>query len=51
MTGTSTAFGWSLNAGSTHPPPSTFFRQALSTLKVTPSEVVTDAAPVYPRCA
>jgi transposase-like protein len=25
-----------------------FFRQALSTLKVTPSEVVTDAAPVYP---
>jgi transposase-like protein len=26
-----------------------FFRQALATLKVTPSEVVTDAAPVYPR--
>ncbi|MEV4629775.1 IS6 family transposase [Micromonospora sp. NPDC049523] len=26
-----------------------FFRRALSTLKVTPSEVVTDAAPVYPR--
>jgi transposase-like protein len=26
-----------------------FFRSALSTLKVTPSEVVTDAAPVYPR--
>jgi transposase-like protein len=25
-----------------------FFQQALSTLKVTPSEVVTDAAPVYP---
>ncbi|MFF0372650.1 IS6 family transposase [Micromonospora sp. NPDC005087] len=25
-----------------------FFRRALSTLKVTPSEVVTDAAPVYP---
>jgi transposase-like protein len=26
-----------------------FFRRALSTLRVTPSEVVTDAAPVYPR--
>ena len=26
-----------------------FFRRALSTLKVTPTEVVTDAAPVYPR--
>ena len=26
-----------------------FFRRALGTLKVTPSEVVTDAAPVYPR--
>jgi transposase, IS6 family len=26
-----------------------FFGRALSTLKVTPSEVVTDAAPVYPR--
>jgi transposase, IS6 family len=26
-----------------------FFRRALTTLKVTPSEVVTDAAPVYPR--
>jgi hypothetical protein len=26
-----------------------FFRRTLSTLKVTPSEVVTDAAPVYPR--
>jgi transposase-like protein len=26
-----------------------FFRRALDTLKVTPSEVVTDAAPVYPR--
>jgi transposase-like protein len=25
-----------------------FFRRALSTLKVTPAEVVTDAAPVYP---
>ena len=25
-----------------------FFRRALSTLKVKPSEVVTDAAPVYP---
>jgi transposase-like protein len=25
-----------------------FFRRALSTVKVTPSEVVTDAAPVYP---
>ncbi|GAA5202159.1 hypothetical protein GCM10023322_83480 [Rugosimonospora acidiphila] len=25
-----------------------FFRQALRTLKVTPTEVVTDAAPVYP---
>jgi transposase-like protein len=25
-----------------------FFRRALKTLKVTPSEVVTDAAPVYP---
>ncbi|MBQ0905577.1 DDE-type integrase/transposase/recombinase [Micromonospora sp. U21] len=25
-----------------------FFRRALSTLKVTPSEVVTEAAPVYP---
>jgi transposase-like protein len=25
-----------------------FFRRALSALKVTPSEVVTDAAPVYP---
>ncbi|GAA1577449.1 IS6 family transposase [Dactylosporangium maewongense] len=25
-----------------------FFRRALATLKVTPSEVVTDAAPVYP---
>ncbi|GAB3828787.1 hypothetical protein GCM10027610_014300 [Dactylosporangium cerinum] len=27
-----------------------FVRQALSTLKVTPSEVVTDAAAVYPAC-
>ena len=26
-----------------------FFRRALGTLKVTPSEVVTDKAPVYPR--
>jgi transposase-like protein len=26
-----------------------FFRRALTTLKVTPSEVVTDAAPIYPR--
>jgi transposase-like protein len=26
-----------------------FFRRALSTLKVMPTEVVTDAAPVYPR--
>ena len=26
-----------------------FFRRVLTTLKVTPSEVVTDAAPVYPR--
>ena len=26
-----------------------FFHRALSTLKVTPTEVVTDAAPVYPR--
>ena len=26
-----------------------FFRRALTTLKVTPVEVVTDAAPVYPR--
>jgi transposase-like protein len=26
-----------------------FFRRALVTLKVTPTEVVTDAAPVYPR--
>ena len=26
-----------------------FFHRALTTLKVTPSEVVTDAAPVYPR--
>jgi transposase-like protein len=26
-----------------------FFRRALTTLKATPSEVVTDAAPVYPR--
>jgi transposase, IS6 family len=26
-----------------------FFQRALSTLKVTPTEVVTDAAPVYPR--
>ena len=26
-----------------------FFRRALGTLKVTPTEVVTDAAPVYPR--
>jgi transposase-like protein len=26
-----------------------FFRRALSTFKVTPTEVVTDAAPVYPR--
>src|SRR6185369_17001875 len=26
-----------------------FFTRALATLKVTPSEVVTDAAPVYPR--
>ncbi|GAB3053303.1 hypothetical protein GCM10027186_00200 [Micromonospora schwarzwaldensis] len=26
-----------------------FFRRALSTVKVTPTEVVTDAAPVYPR--
>jgi transposase-like protein len=26
-----------------------FFRRALTTLKVTPSEVVTDKAPVYPR--
>jgi transposase-like protein len=26
-----------------------FFYRALSTLKVTPAEVVTDAAPVYPR--
>ena len=26
-----------------------FFRRALTTLKVRPSEVVTDAAPVYPR--
>jgi transposase, IS6 family len=25
-----------------------FFRRALSALKVTPTEVVTDAAPVYP---
>ncbi|GAA2357558.1 hypothetical protein Cme02nite_51230 [Catellatospora methionotrophica] len=25
-----------------------FFRRALATLKVTPTEVVTDAAPVYP---
>lgn len=27
-----------------------FFRRALSALKVTPSEVATDAAAVYPRC-
>jgi transposase-like protein len=26
-----------------------FFQRALATLKVTPSEVVADAAPVYPR--
>jgi transposase, IS6 family len=26
-----------------------FFRRALATLKVTPSEVVTDKAPIYPR--
>lgn len=26
-----------------------FFRRALSALKLTPSEIVTDAAPVYPR--
>ena len=26
-----------------------FFQRALTTLKVTPTEVVTDAAPVYPR--
>ena len=26
-----------------------FFRRALTTVKVTPTEVVTDAAPVYPR--
>ena len=26
-----------------------FFHRALTTLKVTPSEVVTDAAPIYPR--
>jgi DDE domain len=26
-----------------------FFRRALATLKVTPAEVVTDKAPVYPR--
>ena len=26
-----------------------FFHRALTTLKVTPTEVVTDAAPVYPR--
>jgi transposase-like protein len=26
-----------------------FFRRALGTLKVTPTEVVTDKAPVYPR--
>jgi transposase-like protein len=26
-----------------------FLRRALSTLKVTPTEVVTDAAPIYPR--
>ena len=26
-----------------------FFKRALATLKVTPTEVVTDAAPVYPR--
>jgi transposase-like protein len=26
-----------------------FFRRALTTLKVIPTEVVTDAAPVYPR--
>jgi transposase-like protein len=30
---------------------SRFFTRALRTLKVTPSEVVTDAAPVYPRRA
>jgi transposase-like protein len=28
-----------------------FFTQALRRLKVIPSEVVTDAAPVYPGCA
>lgn len=28
-----------------------FFRRALSTLKVTPSEVVTDAAAVYRACS
>jgi transposase-like protein len=28
-----------------------FFRRALSTLKVTPTEVVTDAAAVYPQCS
>jgi transposase-like protein len=30
-------------------PPGAFFHRALSTLKVRPTEVVTDAAPVYPR--
>jgi transposase-like protein len=27
-----------------------FFRRALSTVKLTPSEVTTDAAAVYPAC-
>ena len=31
-----------------HPPARRFFVRALRTLKVTPSEVITDAAPVYP---
>ncbi|MGC5016949.1 DDE-type integrase/transposase/recombinase [Micromonospora sp. DT47] len=28
-----------------------FFRRALSALKATPSEAVTDAAAIYPRCS
>jgi transposase-like protein len=28
-----------------------FFRRAIATLKVKPTEVVTDAAPVYPQCS
>jgi transposase-like protein len=52
FTGPSTRTGrsstcWSPRA-ETRPPRDWFFQRALTMLKVTPTEVVTDAAPIYP---